>query len=164
LLLPFYAQIFYPQPCQARWLLLILVTYLDGTLFKSLSGCLAIMTDSLDMSVFGMVQPEEGGTTLHRNVRNYTPIDIASLPRRIESSSALFSARFSEKLLMFVPHTLSLQPNFTYFILTCKSVPHFWFFWLLFLFCNFCPIMFHPTGIIADCVLWNMGFKILLHS
>jgi hypothetical protein len=71
--------------------------YLEGTLLESPPGRLAIMTDSLDMSVFGMVEPEEGGTKIQHNVGNYTPIDIASLPRRIESSSALFSARFTKK-------------------------------------------------------------------
>ena len=58
----FYAQIFYAQSCQARWLLLILGAYLEGTLFESLLGRLAIMTDNLDMSVFGLVGPEEVGT------------------------------------------------------------------------------------------------------
>jgi len=95
--------------------------YLEGTLFESLPGHLAIMTDSLDMSVFGLVEPEEGGTEIHHNVGNYARMhthvrgDTASLPRRIESSDALFSAKFPERLLMFVIHTLSFQPNFTLF-------------------------------------------------
>jgi len=46
--------------------------YLEGTLFESLPGCLAIMTDSLDMSVFGLVDHEEGGTKIHHNAGNYT--------------------------------------------------------------------------------------------
>jgi len=110
-----YAQIFYPQPCQARWL----VTYIWKVPYLNLRQDVSIMTDSLDMSVFGLVEPEEGGTKIHHNAGNYTHThDTASLPRRTESSDALFSAKFPERLLLFMPNTLNLQPNFTYFILT----------------------------------------------
>jgi len=71
----FYAQIFYP-PTLPSMMAPVNTCYLclEGTLFESLPGHLAIMTDSLDMSVFGLVEPEERGTKMHHNVGNYTHV------------------------------------------------------------------------------------------
>ena len=78
--------------------------YLEGTLLECPPGRLAIVTDSLDMTAFELVEPEEGGTEIRHNVGNYTLFDTASLPGRIESSSALFSAKFSERLHVCTSH------------------------------------------------------------
>jgi hypothetical protein len=73
MLLPFYSQIFNPEPLPSKMAPVNTCgLHMEGTLFKSLPGRLAIMTDSLDMSVFGLVEPEEGGTKIHHNVGNYT--------------------------------------------------------------------------------------------
>jgi hypothetical protein len=45
-----------------------------------------------DITVFlGLADPEDEATTILRNIRNYSPSDTASYPRRLESSEMLLS-------------------------------------------------------------------------
>jgi len=85
--------------------------YLEGTLFESPPGRLAIMTDSLDISVFGLVEPEEGGTKMHHNAGNYTHTHM---------TQHLFPEELNLQMPCFQPNTQK-DSSYSYLIHSISS-------------------------------------------